>query len=105
MSEPPLADQPIILHYAIVSDPDLRKLELLGFVKGAVKGKTMNVPFTEIVHSLDKQYHDFLRAYGDDDTEAIFMALADLRNVAGCVFLKLKEIRVKPVIRMRRDVR
>ena len=97
--------QPFILHYAIVTDPDLRKLEFSGFVEGVALGKTMNVPLKTLAASLDKQYHDFLKTYGDDDPEAMKMALADLRNVAGCVFLKLKETKPKPVIRERRNVR
>lgn len=88
----PLVDQPIILHYRIINDPDLRKLELQGFVEGTAEGKTMDVPFGTLVESLDKQCGDFFTAYNEGKgRKAIKKALADIRNVAGCCFLKLKE--------------
>lgn len=92
MGKTSIIDQPLILHYSIITDPDLRKLELQGFVKGAAEGKTMNVPLHRmILKSLHKQYLDFCKAYGDSNNEEMMRCLADLRNVAGCCFLKLKE--------------
>jgi hypothetical protein len=73
----------------IHGNKQLQELEKAGFLRGIKRRKTMNVSLKEIEDSLDKQYHDFLKAYGDNDKKMMLRCLADLRNVAGCVFLKL----------------
>lgn len=83
----------------IWENPALRSLEVLGFKHGSRKGKTMKVNLQTVVNNLYKQVEDFRQAYhgylrdpDDADLQAnLKMKLADLRNVAGCVFLKLQE--------------
>lgn len=75
----------------IHEDHELEELEKEGFHRGSLKGKTMDKPIGPIVDSLKKQWRDFLTAWYENDDEKIKRSLADLRNVAGCVFLKLKE--------------
>ena len=78
--------------YPITINKELKALEIEGFVRGLRKGKTMNVTLDKIVlESLHKQYLDFLKAYGSQDKDEMKRTLADLRNVAGCVFLKILE--------------
>jgi hypothetical protein len=84
---------------------ELRGIELRGFRKGTIEGKTMNVPLPTLVDSLDKQYADFLKAHASNSKEEMKKCLGDLRNVAGCVFLKLKEIEKRPKITERSDLR
>jgi hypothetical protein len=87
----------------IRSDPDLLQLEELGFRRGDERGKTMDVGLDDLYHSLQKQMDDVQETYRDFDIykhpEArkivhgqVLKSLADLRNVAGCLFLKLVEV-------------
>ena len=69
----------------------LLRLELEGFARGIDRKKTMDVSIQVLNDSLHKQYLDFLKAYGNDDHLEMKRCLADLRNVAGCFFLKLEE--------------
>lgn len=75
----------------IIHDPDLRVFELKGFARGKQRGKTMSVSLYRMVKSLRKQMEDFAVAYVNNDLEDMKQCLADIRNVAGCVFVKLKE--------------
>jgi len=76
---------------------ELKQLEALGFLRGAKQGKTMDVPLEKVFQSLKKQWHDLVWAYSNyttvsKDTSELKRCIADLRNVAGCLFLKLLEL-------------
>jgi len=81
------------LYISISENKELKKLELKGFIRGAKKDKTMNVPLDDVVDGLRKQYKDFIYVWNslEPDKEEMKRTLADLRNTAGCVFLKLVE--------------
>lgn len=66
-------------------------LEKRGFIRGEQKGKNMSGSMHDIHKGLLKQWHDYTKAYNDGDSKAIKRTLADLCNVAGCLFLKLQE--------------
>lgn len=74
---------------------ELRLHEVAGFVRGAEKGKKMNVQFHVVTKSLEKQWKDWQKARLSSDPYVIKKALADLRNVAGCAFLILQELEQK----------
>jgi hypothetical protein len=78
----------------------LQNLEINGFIRGENKGKTMDVPLPVIFGSLQKQWKDLEESYlrsalkthlRRKDGEDLKRRIADLRNVAGCLFLKLEE--------------
>lgn len=74
----------------------LKRYETLGFIKGTKKGKTMKVGLDILVDSLRKQMRDFDSVYNnwiaeDATAEELKQALADIRNLAGCCFLKILE--------------
>lgn len=79
------------LHRKIDENEELKELERQGFVRGEKKGKHMNVSLKELMQSLRKQYLDCLGAYNSKKISDMMCTIADLRNVAGCVFLKLEE--------------
>lgn len=79
------------IYNRINANVELETLEMKGFIEGEKKGKTMDVTLAELVDSLVKQKEDFQEAYENKQISAMKKALADLRNVAGCVFLKLLE--------------
>lgn len=102
--------RPMRLHDDINGNVELQNLEIDGFMRGEQQGKTMDVPFETVVQSLRKQNMDFQESYlrymqiirlskavKDRnltlDAAALVLDLkrrvADIRNVAGCVFLKL----------------
>lgn len=95
MSEAKINFKAVEILTKIVQCTELHRLEADGFLRGERKGKRMNVPWQDIVASLDKQYHDWLNAYAEGDPDAMKRTLADLRNLAGCVFLKIKEKEAK----------
>lgn len=72
---------------------NLQELEVEGFYRGKQKGKTMNVPLHIIMQSIDKQHEDLTTAYINtpQNYKNLKQRLADLRNVAGCAFLKIEE--------------
>lgn len=80
-----------VLHCGISENKELKKLEIEGFVRGCEQGKTMNVAFSVVAKSLRKQWNDWVKVRFSSDPEKMKRALADLRNVAGCLFLKLQE--------------
>ena len=74
----------------IRNNKKLQALEKRGFTRGKRKGKTMNVPLGELYSSLTKQFREVGEAYLlCTDGAHLRRCLADLRNVAGCLFLKL----------------
>ena len=79
------------IYNKIQANIELQNLELRGFIKGDKKGKTMDVPLVALKMNLAKQFRDWLNAYDSKNILDMKKALADLRNVAGCVFLKLLE--------------
>lgn len=81
-----------ILQCSISGNKELKKLEIEGFVKGTKEGKTMNVPILTIIDSLKKQWKDWEKVRFSSNPGRMKRALADLRNVAGCLFLKLQEV-------------
>jgi len=70
---------------------ELSKLEQDGFVRGEKRGKTMDVPLQILFGSFEKQHKDWLVAYTNKNILEMKVALADIRNVAGIIFLKLNE--------------
>ena len=72
-------------------NPELKGLEIQGFLRGLKRGKTMDVPLHVLFASLEKQHRDWLIAYGGANISEMKKTLADLRNVAGIIFLKLNE--------------
>ena len=78
-------------------NPELKELEIQGLLRGLEKGKTMDVPLEVCFKSLEKQYKDWVRAFNIKPEKAkhkipaMKKSLADLRNVAGIIFMKLKE--------------
>ncbi len=75
---------------------ELLDLEEQGFRRGDEKGKTMDVLFNEIKESLYLQEGQLIGAiarmdYGKRGNDDVKRKIADLRNVAGCLFLKLAE--------------
>ncbi len=68
---------------------DLEQLEKEGLWRGEARGKKPDVPVEELQDALGKQYRDFMRAYGIFDESEMKRCLADLRMVAGILFLKL----------------
>lgn len=79
----------------IQANRELRILRLRGFLKGDEIGKTMNVDLDTVLSSLGKQEDDVLEAFYSCGIEQQKKALADLINVAGCVFLKVIELEEK----------
>lgn len=74
----------------IQKNEKLKELELAGFRRGDRKGKTMDVPLSEMFGSLSKQWKDLHDAYYLGlDTGTLMKHIANLRNVAGCLFLKI----------------
>ena len=77
----------------ILSDPKLAELERSGFIKCVARKTCLNdVSHEERIkilwESLIKQVKDFEEAEHEDQLEA----LADIRNVAGLLFLALEEV-------------
>ena len=91
------------LHRAIMDNVELRAYELRGLLRGEEDGKTMNVPLSTVLHSLEKQEKDLAEAIlkfyvKQVDAASLKKCLADIRNVAGLCFLKLQEEEgVKPL--------
>lgn len=80
-------------------NPELKDLEIQGLLRGFERGKIMDVPLEVVIDSLKKQWDDFLATWTGyknlpktkTTIEDLKRALADLRNVAGIIFIKLKE--------------
>ena len=82
---------------------DLVNLEKAGFIHGVEKGKVMDTNIETIYESLVKQMTDldkvfikmlFLEGQPTISPEEIYeikQCIADIRNVAGCLFLKVAE--------------
>jgi hypothetical protein len=75
----------------IRDNKELLDLEEAGFLRGDKKGKTMGVSESKLYYSLVKQWTDFLNAWNSKDDLAVLKTLADLRNNAGTLFLKVQE--------------
>jgi hypothetical protein len=84
-------EQAMVQYNLIHENKRLENFEKQGFLRGVKKKKTMNVDIFVLFDSLGKQYRDLVRAYGINDKEDMKRCLADLRNVAGCLFLKVEE--------------
>ena len=72
-------------------NPELIELEKQGVLRGFKREKTMDVPLHVLFASLEKQHRDWLIAYGGANISEMKKTLADIRNVAGIIFLKLNE--------------
>jgi len=80
----------------IACNKKLLNLEVKGFVRGYKKKKTMDVPARGLYQSLEKQWLDLKAAWLCCQPESVVLRkIADLRNVAGCFFLKLTEDKAK----------
>lgn len=84
---------------AIEGNIELQSLEKAGFIRGTQKNKSMDVTFEVVIDSLEKQWNDLGQAVAQYERNGTVEALvsvkkciADLRNVAGCLFLKIQEI-------------
>ena len=87
----------------VVCNIDLVNLEKAGFIHGVEKGKTMDANLETVYESLIKQVTDldkvfikmlFLEEQPTVSPEEIYeikQCIADIRNVAGCLFLKVAE--------------
>jgi len=84
-------EQAVCLYDSIQKNGELQTLEIEGFQRGVKRKKTLDMTLDVLFESLGKQYRDFARAYRIYDREDMKRCLADLRNVAGCFFLKLIE--------------
>jgi len=74
----------------------LLEYELRGFLRGDEKGKTLNVSLDVLKNSLNQQHTQFESTYidyvlGKKSRGDLMRCVADVRNVAGCIFLKLQE--------------
>jgi len=80
----------------INNNPRLQTLEKEGFKRGEKEGKTMNVSIETIFESLEKQWKDVVEAWDThkdwkNAPDLLKTKLADLRNVCGCMFLKIED--------------
>lgn len=80
----------------INENDELRSLELDGFIRGIRKGKTMDVDLSRLRYSLRKQMGDYESKWidhilGEATKDDLKRYVADIRNVAGIIFLKLCE--------------
>lgn len=107
------------MHVLLTNNDELRAFELSGFITGAEKGKTMNVSINEVVESYEKQAIDFMLCWNEylrtrlrekqklipkgsssKSLSRLKRCLADVRNLAGCVFLKIQEMERQKVQEM-----
>lgn len=85
------------LYNQIKNNRELTDLEINGFIQGATKGKTIDISMTDIYLSVHKQYLDFaleaLNSSPNIEKNSVILKqrLADLRNCAGLMFIKLQE--------------
>ena len=90
------------LRKRITHNGKLRTFEILGFLRGEQKGKTMNVDPYALMEGVRKQmldlearwatyYVTIMPSLKEKHLEEVEKAIADLRNNAGCLFLKLEE--------------
>ena len=82
------------IYNKVVGNRQLKQLEIEGFVRGERNGKTVEVALEVLVESLSKQWKDFEDAWEHhrhwkNAPDLMKVKLADLRNNAGCVFLKV----------------
>lgn len=84
----------------IAENKRLSTLEKVGFDIGISRGKTMDVSIEIMNGSVSKQWKDYkwawenyLRDKSELNRQAVETAIANLRNVAGCMFLKIEEER------------
>jgi len=80
----------------INENADLHDLELDGFIRGFRAGKTLNVGMQLLLNSLRKQVGDWESIFidyilGNATLDDLKRRLADIRNVAGVIFLKVCE--------------
>ena len=90
------------LYSKIFANGELIDLERQGFERGEKRGKTMEVDWLVVSLSLKKQMADLEHAInvglinapnqGLYNLDEIKRAIADVRNVAGCLFLKMQEM-------------
>lgn len=77
----------------IIENPLLEKLELLGFVKGTIAKESVVCSTEDLIKCLKKQWTDFEKQLDNESMptllEHTLETLADLRNVAGLLFLAL----------------
>ncbi len=76
----------------IKRNPELHERELGGLIEGERRGKKPNVSIDVLMMALQKQFHDLQQDYALCDPCWVGRAkkdLADLRNVAGILFLVL----------------
>lgn len=90
------------LYNQIKCNKILQNFEKNGFLRGVKRNKTMDVSMDIIFASLEKQWNDLRIAWKNyppriglslkfrpSSSADMLQKIADLRNVAGCFFLKL----------------
>ena len=80
------------LFLQIKENGKLNRLEIAGLGEGKRRGKSPHVSFEELHKALQKQWKDLEKACARTDQEwpmAVEKCLADLRNVAGILFLNV----------------
>lgn len=90
-------EKAIKLYNRIKDNRELTDLEINGFIQGATKRKTIDISMIDIYLSVHKQYLDFaqeaLNSLPDikKNSAILKQKLADLRNNAGLMFIKLQD--------------
>ena len=86
----------------IRDNAELTRLENDGFIRGDAKGKTMDngdMPIlmkeAELYKALQKQFRELETAYTTVAKGELRRRIADVRNNAGCLFLKIEEERAQ----------
>jgi len=92
----------------VTMNGELIDLEKAGFERGEKRGKTMNCDWIVLSRALEKQIADLQYAIDIGLIEAtsegltnlaeIKRCIADVRNVAGCLFLKIQEAEKEAVV-------
>lgn len=81
-------------------DLELKYHELEGFKRGVLQGKSMDVSVDDMRFQVKRQFRqltsEFYPNYDKPERiKKIKRRIADLRNVAGCLFLKIQELEKK----------
>lgn len=102
MPDPALHEANEILR-RINENEELHDLELDGFIRGTRAGKTISVTLDVLKNSLRKQVGDWESALvdyilGNATLDDLKRCIVDIRNVAGCIFLKVCETKEGPNI-------
>ena len=97
------------LKKAVDDNAELKEMQDIGWKKGASKGKSMAVHYVTMMLALEKQMKDLqylFDVYAMEEKIPLIIdirqAIADVRNVAGCLFLKMQDLEVEERAKERR---